>query len=154
MTTRGHEGWDGGLADPIQVRAGLAGHAPAVRATDAVGNRFRERPVVDPRCARDAEELSQRVRVGVEAVREHGISDPLEAFDLRIAASHVVERRFDQGQGAHVLWPPSRGDQRPQHPVGVSDDVGTRGEKRKEISGIGLEKIDKYGAGILQVCNA
>jgi hypothetical protein len=63
-----------------------------VRATNAVGHRFRERSVIDPRRTRDAEKRPQCLRVGVETLPQHGVPDVLEALNLRIAWDQVVER--------------------------------------------------------------
>src|SRR4029450_10083574 len=59
VIARDDQGPDCGFANRREGRTGLAGDAAAVRATNAVGPRFRERPVIDPRRARHAEKRPQ-----------------------------------------------------------------------------------------------
>jgi len=66
----------------VERRTSLAGKATAVCAPNAVGHRFRERPVVDVRRTGHAEEPPQRSRVSVKALGQHGIPNALEARDL------------------------------------------------------------------------
>jgi hypothetical protein len=112
-----------------------------VRATNAVGHRFRERAVIDPRRARDAEKFPEHCWVGVETLPEYDVPDPLEALNLRIAWDQVVERRLDQGKRAHVLRPSGGCDQGSKHSIGVGEDVRTRAEQRDDVGGVDREVL-------------
>ena len=137
----GDERRDSGFADPIQIGPRLAGHPTAVSATNPVGHRFRERPVVDPGCAGQAQELPECLGVSVEAVGQNGVADALEMLDVSVARHEVVQRRFDHGQGPNVFRPLRRRDEGSQNAVRVSDDMRTGGEQGEDVGGVDVEVL-------------
>ncbi len=112
-----------------------------MRATNAVGHRFRERSVIDPRRTRHAEKRPQHLWIGVETLPQYGVPDPLKALNLRIAWDQVVERGLDQGKRAHVLRPLGRRDQGSENSIGVGDDVRTRAEQGEDVGGVDREVL-------------
>jgi hypothetical protein len=141
VIARGDKGRDRRLANALERWTGLARNASAVRATNTVGHRLRERSVTDPRRTRHAQKCPERLWIGVQALPQHGVPDPLEALNLRIAWDQVVERGLDQGQRAHALRPLGRRDQGSENSIGVGDHVRTRVEQRRDVAGVDREVL-------------
>jgi hypothetical protein len=132
---------DAGLANSLERGTSLAGKATALGATYAVRHGIWERSIVDPRRTSHAKKCPQHLWIGIETLRQHSIPDPLEALNLRIPAHQVVQRRLDQGKGAHLCRPLRRCKQGSKHAIGVRDDVRTRSKQRNDVSRVTLKVL-------------
>lgn len=147
MVARGHERTDARVTQHVKGRSRFVWQPPPVCAANTARDVFRQRSIVDVRGSREAQELAQIRRVGAEALAKNDIAKALEAGDLRVVKDQVVKRRFDQRQGTHLVRSTGRCEKRPQHSIGVRDDVRARIEQRSEIGCVNLEVVTAWRTG-------
>jgi hypothetical protein len=141
VTAGRHERRNAGTSEDVECGAGLAGRATAVRTAYAAGHCLGQRSIVDIGCSRNAQELPQDGRVGIESIREYGVADLLEANDLSVGGDKVVERRLDERERADLPRSSRGREQGAQHPIGMRHDVGAGGKQRREVRGVGFEVL-------------